>query len=255
MYSKIVPHIKKAGKLLKKGLKQEKNVRMKAKQQYLTDFDIQLEKLLVDAIKKYFSTHSILGEETGFYKGNSDYCWYIDPVSNTRNFIHGLPGFAIAVGLMKGKLPVFGAVYDPMLDEMFTGEKGKGAYCNSEKISVSRVSVLQHSFINADWQKRKTQKEIDEGVKIFTSLGRKSTIRAVGSVALMICYVGAGRMEAMVNNYSDKYAVVPAWIILEEAGGKLKDLKEKKWDLDSQSTAATNGYIDEIMFKELKWLS
>lgn len=245
----------KAGRILKNGLKKNKNVRLKGKQQYLTDYDIKLENLLVSAIKKLFPTHSINGEETGYHKGSSDYCWYIDPVSNTRNFIHGLAGFAIGVGLTKGNKPIFGSVYDPMLDEVFTAEKGKGAFCNWEKISVSKVDVLEHSFMNIDWQKRKTEKEIDEGVKIFTSLGRTCTIRAIGSVALMISYVAAGRMEAMVNNYFDKHAVIPASIILEEAGGSIKDLHGKKWSFDSTSTVASNGYIDKLLFEQLNWYS
>lgn len=253
MFSKINPSVIRAGKILKENLKKEKHVRFKGKQQYLTDFDIQLDKLLVAAIKKNFPTHAINAEETGFYKGSSEYTWYIDPLSNTRNYIHGLPGFAVAVGVTKNDIPLYGAVYDPMLDELFIGEKGKGAFCNSKKIHVSDVNVLEHAFINADWQKRKTQKEIDEGVKIFTSVARTCTVRAVGSVALMMAYVAAGRLDGMVNNYSDIHAVVPGMAILQAAGGKVKDLKGKKWDLNSTSTFATNGLIDKKILKELSW--
>jgi myo-inositol-1(or 4)-monophosphatase len=255
MYSKISPSIIKAGKILKDNLKKEKHVRFKGKQQYLTDFDIQLDKLLVASIKKHFPTHSINAEETGFYKGSSEYTWYIDPLSNTRNFIHGLPGFAVAVGVAKNDMPIYGAVYDPMLDELFTGEEGKGAFCNSKNITVSKISVLEHAFINADWQKRKTQKEIDEGVKIFTSIARTCTVRAVGSVALMMAYTAAGRLDGMVNNYSDIHAVVPGMAILKAAGGNVKDLKGNTWTLESTSTFATNGYIDKKILKELSWYS
>lgn len=255
MFSKINPSIIKAGKLLKNSLSKEKHVRFKGKQQYLTDFDIELDKLIVAAIKKNFPTHSINAEETGFYPGSSEYTWYVDPISNTRNFIHGLPGFAVAVGVAKNGIPVYGAVYDPLLNELFTGEKDKGAYCNSKKIKVSNVSILEHAFINADWQKRKTQKEIDEGVRIFTSVGRTCTVRAIGSVALMMAYIAAGRLDGMVNNYSDIHAVIPGMAILEAAGGKVRDLKGKKWDLKSTSTFASNGHIDKKILKELAWFS
>ena len=171
---------------------------------------------------------------------SSEFEWYIDPLSNTRNFIHGLPGFAVAVGLIRNKKPIFGVVYDPMLDELYIGQKHTGAFCNGKKISVSRRPFGEHAFINVDWQKRRGKAKIEEGVRLFTSLGRRCTVRAIGSVALTICYVAHGRLEAMVNNYSDRYAIVPAWSIIKEAGGEILDLDGRAWTLDSESTLVTN---------------
>ncbi len=235
-----------------KGLNKKRTFLMKQRQSYITKYDLQIDKQIVNSIKKKFPQDSISSEEGGFRKGSNDYTWYIDPLSNTRNYIHGLPGFAIAVGLIKKEKPVLGFVYDPWLKELFMGEVGKGARLNGKFIKVSNFKFGEHAFINVDWQKRKTIKEINEGIALFSKTGKYCTVRAVGSVALMACYVAAGRLDAMLNNYSDFHALVPAWIILREAGGEILDLNGKKWNLNSVSTFVTNKIVTRKILKCLE---
>lgn len=237
---RIIRAIRQVGKLLMGGLKKKRLYTFKEKQHYLTEFDIKADKIIVSALEKAYPQHNINAEESGIISKNSRFTWYIDPISNTRNFIHGLPGFAVAVGLIENNKPKLGIVYDPWLDEMFIGKTGKGAYLNGKRIHKSRVDFGEHAFINVDWQKRKTNKEIEEGIKIFSNIGRHCTVRAIGSVALMASYVACGRLDAMVNNYSDSFALIPAWPIVREAGGKMLDLEGKIWNLKSISTFVTN---------------
>ncbi len=240
---------------LKEAMRHKRSFTTKSERQhYVTEYDIKADKELVKLVKKLFPHDSITSEENPAIKGTSDVCWYIDPISNTRNFIHGLPGFAISVGVMniKTQEPVAGFVYDPMLDEMFTAEIGKGAFLNGDKIQVSNIEYGEHAFINADWQKRRTYKEVEEGMDIFTRVGRECTVRAVGSVALMVAYTAMGRLDGMVNNYSDRFALIPAWPIIREAGGEILDLQGNKWNLDSNSTFVTNNKITKGILACLK---
>lgn len=243
-----------SGEILMKGLKEERVFSLKNKQHqnYLTKFDTIVDKKIVNSIKKTFPHDTIWSEEGGFKKGDSDYVWYIDPLSNTGNYIHGLPGFSIAVGLVRKGKPVLGFVYDPWLKELFTGELGKGAKLNGKPIKVSKFKFGEHAFINVDWQKRKTLKEINEGIELFSKAGKYCTVRAIGSVALMVCYVASGRLDAVLNNYSDSYALVPAWIIVREAGGEILDLNGKKWNLNSTSTFVTNKKVTKQLLKCLE---
>ena len=133
---------------------------------------------------------------------------------------------------------------------MFTGNKG--AELNGEPIKVSRFKFGEHAFINVDWQKRKTIKEINEGIGLFTKTGKYCTVRAIGSVALMACYVASGRLDAMLNNYSDFHALIPASIIVREAGGEILDLSGKKWTLNSVSTFVTNKVVTKKILECLK---
>lgn len=251
MYLPIIRAIKKSGTILRNGLKSIKEVELKGKQGYLTNYDIVSEKNIISAIKRTFPSHFIHGEETGLYKGSTEFHWYIDPLSETGNFIHNLAGFAISVGLVKNKTPIFGIVYDPILDEMFIAEKSKGAFCNNEKIKPSKVNSLEHALISVDWEKRKTRKERNEGIAIFTTLAQKSTIRIIGSIALTLCYIASGRLDAMVNNYSDKYSLPGAFVILKEAGGELKNLRGEDWVLKAEDILATNGKLTEEILNNL----
>lgn len=253
-YNLILNAIFDSGEILMKGLKKERVFSLKHKQHqnYLTKFDSLIDKKIVSSIEKTFPHDNIWSEEGGIKKGDNDYTWYIDPLSNTRNYIHGLPGFSIAVGLVRNGKPVLGFVYDPWLKELFTGEVGKGAKLNGKPIKVSTFKFGEHAFINVDWQKRKTMKEIEEGIELFSKIGRYCTVRAVGSVALTACYVASGRLDAMLNNYSDLHALVPAWIILREAGGEILDLNGKKWSLNSVSTFVTNKKVTRKLLKCLE---
>lgn len=243
MNKQILNTIYEAGRLLMKNVKDGKSGKyaLKAKQSYVTSLDIQVEKMLAKAIRNTYPNHDIWGEEERYWKGNTKHLWVIDPLSNTRNFIHGLSGFAIAVGYIENNKPKMGFVYDPWLEELFIGEVNKGAYCGHHKIRVSNRPFDEHAFVNVDWQKRLTEKEIEEGIQIFSKLGRRCTVRAVGSVALTICYVAAGRMEAIVNNYSDPFAIIPALPIIREAGGEVYDFQGVPWNWnESKSTFAVN---------------
>lgn len=248
----IIKAIRRVGKLLLKGLKNKRSYTLKEKQHYLTEFDIKADRIIVSAIKKTYPEHNINAEESGIIFKNSKFTWYIDPISNTRNFIHGLPGFAIAVGLIENNKPKLGIVYDPLLDEMFIGKTGKGAYLNGKRIHKSKIIFGEHAFINVDWQKRKGNKEIEEGIKIFSNIGRYCTVRAIGSVALMASYVACGRLDAMVNNYSDAHALVPAWTIIREAGAEILDLRGKVWNLKSTTTFVTNKKVTKGILACLK---
>lgn len=244
-FDKVLKAMKNVGNLLKNGLKSPRTFSTKEHQHYLTQFDIKADTQLREIVKKASPTHIVLSEESNEHievleTDNKNYYWYIDPLSNTRNFIHGLHGFAVAVGVVHNKKPVIGAVYDPILDEMFVGQVGHGAYLNNKPIKPSKFEYGEHAYVSVDWQKRRGKQKIKEGLKIVTRVSAGCTLRTVGSAALTACYVAAGRIEVMVTNYADYYAMVAAWPIVQEAGAQLRDLTGKTWGLNSESTLVTN---------------
>lgn len=244
-FDKVLKAMKDVGLLLKDGLKSPRTFSTKEHQHYLTQFDIEADTRLHEVVKKAYPTHIVHSEEsdvniTGSEADNTNYYWYIDPISNTRNFIHGLHGFAVAVGVIHNAKPVIGAVYDPILDEMFIGQVGHGAYLNDKLIKPSNFEYGEHAYVSVDWQKRRGKQKIKEGLKIVTRVSAGCTLRTIGSAALTACYVAAGRIEVMVTNYADYYAMVAAWPIVQEAGAQLCDLTGKIWSLNSESTLVTN---------------
>ena len=176
-------------------------------------------------IKKAFPDHGIVSEETEEKVSDSEYKWIVDPIDGTVNFANGIPICCVSIGLEhKGKM-LMGAVYNPVMNEFFFAEKGKGATLNDKKISVSNKTEVLTSCLVTGFPY--TYLDQPNGpLEVFARLIRKGVpVRRLGSAAIDLCWVAAGRFDGFYEHQLNAWDSAAGFIIVEEAGGKVTDLK------------------------------
>lgn len=205
--------------------------------------DREVEKELIRLVQESREDFSILTEERG-EMGDSDLRWIIDPIDGTVNYFYKIPFFNTTVALEKDGNILLGATYDPMRDEVFYAERNKGSFLNNEKIVVSerdlRDSIIYVSGIFGG-----------EHIDAFQKLSDVSGIRKLGSGALGIAYIAAGRLDAFLTFSSKLWDVAAGTILLEEAGGKVTDLQGNDFNFDSTRYLFSNGNFHEKILERL----
>ncbi|MBE2217768.1 MAG: inositol monophosphatase [Ignavibacteria bacterium] len=207
----------------------------------VTEVDKLSEKKIIEVIHKSFPDHNILGEEGGNQNKTSDYVWIVDPIDGTVNFAHAVPLFCVSIALeIKGEV-MLGIVYSATTGEKYFAEKGKGAYLNDKKISVSEIELLKDSLLVTGFPYDAMNNNdhcIDHFVN-FIKMGLP--IRRLGSAALDICYLACGRFDGFWEVFLHPWDVAAAYLILLEAGGKITDFKGGKYSIYDIQVLATNG--------------
>ncbi len=244
---------KEAGKLLRELFDKVHTVREKSKYEgFVTEADIQSEKIILSALKKEFPDYSVLSEEAGEERKNSLYLWLVDPLDGTTNFKIRNPFFNVSIGLAKGKHVVMGVIYYPILDELFYAIEGKGAYLNGKRLSVSNTSNISSSVIGFCHGGKNT-KAIDRAVKIYSKLKHLSThTRQFGAVALEFCYLAAGRIDVLEVTDTNPHDIAAGYLIAKEAGAKVTDLSGKPVDISSKDVLVANEKLHSQLLKILK---
>ncbi len=187
--------------------------------------DIESEKIIIEEIQKNFPEDSLLSEEVGLIEKNSNNIWIIDPIDGTLNFYKGIPHACIAIAFT-GENEKFGIVYDFFKEEIFTGIKGKGAFLNDKKIKVSKTDKFEDAILGIGFMRSK--KEIDYALNFLKKIIRKvKKIRIMGSASLDICYVASGRIDLAIHLGLERWDYEGAKVILEEAGGRLKEVEKE----------------------------
>jgi len=184
---------------------------------FVTKSDMRAEKTLHYHLSKARPGYSFLMEESGSIPGEDpDYCWIVDPLDGTTNFMHGYPHFAISVALeYKGKI-VCALVYDPIKDELFYGEKGRGCFYNHRRIRVAARSDLTQTLVGVRFPKNVDQ----ELNRWFIEANKQvASIRKSGSSVLDLCYVAAGRLDAFVGSDLSSWDIAAGTLFVREAGG------------------------------------
>ena len=207
----------------------------------VTEIDKKSEAKITEIIHKYFPEHNVLGEEGGDLKMESDYVWIVDPIDGTINYTHSLPIFCVSIALEIKKEVALGIVYLPMTSEKFYAEKGKGAYLNDKKITVSDTEYLRDSLLVTGFPygaKENMDHCIDHFVN-FVKLGLP--IRRLGSAAADICYLACGRFDAFWEVNLNAWDVAASYLILLESGGKVTDFKGGKYSIYDKQILASNG--------------
>lgn len=246
----------KAGEIQLRNLNKIKNISFKdtkGKNNILTEIDTECEEVILSIIKGKFSTHDVLAEESGKNLSNSsDFIWLIDPLDGTMNYSHSYPYFSVSIALeYKGEV-ICGLVYDPFKNEMFSAEKGKGAYLNDTKINVSVVDLLEYSLVVSGTFHHPDEKIMDKFLDILKQLSLKAQgVRRDGSAALDLCYVACGRYESFWEFGLNAWDMAAGSLILEEAGGKVTDLKGGKFSNYDGQLVASNGLIHNEMLELL----
>lgn len=225
----------------------ELTVDMKSVKDLVTEADKTIEEFLRREISKRYPEHSIVGEEMADRTGN-EYCWFIDPIDGTTSFVHGLPMFAISVGLEKSGQPILGAVNLPAMDELYEAEKGAGAFCNGKRIQVSKRSRLAESVFATSIGCIGHPVETDNMNYLGAIKNRIISVRNVGSAAMHLCYVACGRLEGYWQVVVNRYDVSAGILLVAEAGGRYSDFAGGMTNF-YQQVLATNGRIHEDMIK------
>lgn len=218
----------------------------------VTEVDKLSEDCIIKVIKGTYPTHTIISEEVGELLQVSDYQWIIDPIDGTVNFAHGIPLCCVSIGLMhKGEL-LLGAVYNPMMNELFFAEKGKGATLNGEKISVSKKSDFKTACLVTGFP-YKWLNAASEAIKVFERMIYEGLpIRRLGSAAIDLCWVACGRFDGFWEYHLNEWDVAAGYLIVLEAGGTVTDFDGSPYNVFEKQTLATNGLIHAEMLKVIK---
>lgn len=199
-------------------------VESKGRNDYVSDADVAAERAIIDCIHKHYPDHAILAEESGA-SGDSDTVWIIDPLDGTTNYLHGLPIFAVSIGVrIKGRIE-HGVVYDPARQELFTASRGHGAYLDNHRIRVSGQTSLERALIGTGFPYRQNDDEVDPYMAMFAKIVRNTTgIRRPGAAALDLAYVAAGRLDAFWETGLKAWDLAAGTLLIREAGGIISGL-------------------------------
>jgi myo-inositol-1(or 4)-monophosphatase len=217
----------------------------------VTEVDIGSEKRIIEVIQTHFPNHAILSEEQGAGGGSSDYKWIIDPLDGTTNFAHGLPTCCVSIALTKAEQPLIGVIWCPFTDELFSAVQGQGAFLNGRRISVSTIGRVRDSLLVTGFPYN--VKSILEAVmKRFTRcLATSQGVRRLGSAALDLSYVAAGRFEAFWEENLQPWDVAAGHLIVAEAGGCVTNFDNQPFKPEMKSILASNGRIHNEMINLL----
>ena len=242
-----------AGKFLKYNLGKVKHIERKQGQEInlVTEIDKQAEALIIKKIKQHYPSHNILAEESGEQNIQSEYKWVIDPLDGTTNFTHSLPIFCVSIGVELNGAIVAGAIYDPSADEMFTAEKGRGAFLNGKKIHVSSNDSLINSLLVTGFPYNVKENPNHVVEHFVNMLMEGQGVRRLGSAALDLAYVAAGRLDGFWEVFLNPWDKAAGVLLVQEAGGKVTDFKNNPGSVYDVNTLATNGRIHQQMIAVL----
>ena len=230
-------------------------VSLKGPGDFVTSSDKRVEKILIEELQKARPNYSILSEESGQIKNkNSDeFRWIIDPIDGTANFLHGIPHFAISIGLEQNKEIICGIVFDPIKDETFVAEKGNGSYLNNQRIRVSSRSKLENCIIFTGGPRSETKNK-DLAMEEYKKFSSKVfiPIRKMGSASLDMAYVAAGRCDGFWQRNLNYWDIAAGIILVKEAGGFVTDFKGESGYIKNKTILVTNSRINEEMMEVLK---
>jgi len=240
-----------AGSLLRGFYEKGVTAEYKGDVDLVTEADRASEKLVVEKLKAAFPHHGIYGEEGTRDRLESEYRWYVDPLDGTTNFAHGFPSFCVILGLEHRRLGlaaeadgeiVAGVVYDPLRDEMFVAERGRGAWLNGRQIKVSKTATLAESLTATGFPSQKRHE--NPNIHFYQQITLRSHgVRRAGSAGLDLAYVSCGRLDGFWEFKLNPWDTSAGVLLVEEAGGTITHFDGGKFTLDSREVLATNGLI------------
>jgi len=218
----------------------------------VTEVDLECERMCRAVLAERFPDHDVLAEEFGGSEPGaapSRFRWIFDPVDGTTNYAHGLPIYCSSLALeVDGALTV-GAIYDPSRRELFTAERGQGAWLNTDRLQVSSASRLIDALLVTGFPYDVTLRK-EELIGVFAAfLERTRAVRRLGSAALDLCYVAAGRFDGFWEQHLKPWDVAAGALIVTEAGGRMTRMDGSSFDVSAGSLIASNGLLHEEMVR------
>ena len=220
----------------------------------VTEIDLQIERDFRTMVAERFPGHVVLGEEFSSADDRAttaEFCWVLDPIDGTTNFAHGLPIFCSSLALEINGEAVVGAVYDPNRRELFTAERGAGAWMNGVPIRVSSAGTLLDSLLVTGFH-YSIHKEPEELMGLFSEfITRARAVRRLGSAAIDLCYVAAGRFDGFWEQKLQPWDVSAGALIVQEAGGHVSTASGEPFRSRLGSVLATNGLVHAEMLETI----
>lgn len=244
-----------AGALLREYYAQGVATEYKGDVDLVTVADRAVEKLIRTRLGEVFPDHGMFGEEGTRERLDREYRWYVDPLDGTTNFAHGFPQFCVSMGLEHRRAELSpeedgtllaGVIYDPLRDELFAAERGRGATLNGRPIHVSRNAELAESLVATGFPSRK--RHASPNIHFYQEFTLRSHgVRRAGSAALDLAYIAAGRMDAFWEFNLNPWDTAAGFLLVLEAGGRVTDFSGGMFKLDSREVLASNGLIHDEM--------
>jgi myo-inositol-1(or 4)-monophosphatase len=252
----------KAGEWIKTKLGAYENLQSKTTSHDLvTEVDKGAEMLITKLLKTYYPDHKILGEEsvepgpeasiraTEKMK-DAEFLWIIDPIDGTTNFVHGFPFFCVSIALAHWGEVVAGVVYDPLRDELFVAERGRGAYLKGKQLKVSDERFLKDSLLASGFPPQ--YREADHLATLSKIVPKIRNLRTSGSAALHLAYVAAGRLSGFWEPNLNAWDMAAGVLLVEEAGGRVTDTAGNPYNLMVRDVVATNGHIHDELLQHVR---
>jgi myo-inositol-1(or 4)-monophosphatase len=237
----------KAGAIQKERYGQKIEVQLKGEIDLVTEVDRACEAAILDVLRGRFADHDFVTEETALARTGSRYLWFIDPLDGTTNFAHGYPFFCASVALTVNGRVVSGAVYDPLKDELFTAERGVGAFLNGRRLATSGASELLRSLLVTGFP-YELRDDLVAKLRLFNRfMGHARAIRRDGAAALDLCYVAAGRVDGFWEERLQPWDMMAGTLMVEEAGGAVSRFDGSPVGLAADEILATNGTLHAAM--------
>lgn len=244
--------VREAGKVIMAHFHSEKRVTYKeGRSNIVTDVDILAEKKIMALLQEEYPGFAIMTEESEGIAADSPYTWIIDPIDGTRNYAYGIPHFCVALALTQEEDVILGIIYDPVRDELFRAEKGRGAFLNDSPIAISKMTSLQASLIGFDMGYDAELGQEMLGVASALWPGVQS-VRVMGSAALGLAYAACGRLDLYLHLSLYPWDLASGIILVREAGGIITELDGKPVSIHSKSIIATNKEIHEDFMWRVK---
>lgn len=233
---------RKAGDIIARAYDERADMKVthKAEHDFVTNIDRKAEASIINEIRRHYPKDGIVAEESGNIKAESDTCWYIDPLDGTTNFIHGYPHFAVSIGVWRQGRPLLAVVHDPLRNETFEAENGKGAFLNRRRMRVaSRERIAEAMFASGLPPYRRDLIGSFQG-KMAACFSAADSYRRGGSAALDLAYVACGRLDAYWEEGLMAWDIAAGAILVQEAGGMVTDFAGASLRLDKGEILATN---------------
>ena len=255
MYEVVKTIARSAGPLFMEGYTHAKKITYKSAVDLVTDYDVKVELFLKEKLSSAFPEHTLVGEETNEGITHPNRAIYIDPIDGTTNFVHGIPFCAISIGIWEGGEPVAGVVYNPVLEELFYAEKGRGASCNNEPLKVSEAQTLEKSLIATGFPYSKIEQGEDfrwvmKSMEAMLPCTRD--MRRLGSAAMDLCYVARGTFEGYYEVNLKPWDVAAGILMVTEAGGEISRRDGGGYTLDDRVLVASNGHIHDAIVEKVR---
>ncbi len=234
----------KAGAFLLESRKGNLEITAKGVNDFVTVVDVQSERMIKEYLHDCFPEDNFLGEEMGYESYGDGGTWIIDPIDGTTNYIHGLPGFSISIAYEMSQWdPIVGVVYDPITDELYSAQRGKGAHCNGVPIAVSHIEEPHDTAIMISPPLR-FRYRLPAFMTVYQAVCADSgETRDYGSAALHLCYIAHGRGEAFIEFGLGYHDIAAGTVILKESGGQISQLNLLDVQPFTSSLIATNAVM------------